>query len=172
MQKVTPLTTAYVGIGSNLATPKAQVQQALQALKTLPHTQLIAISPWYGSTPVGGPAGQPDYINGVASLQTSLSPLALLDALQQIEHAQGRERKERWGARTLDLDILLYGDQTIEEPRLQVPHPRLHERAFVLVPLADIAPHLVLPNGCRVASLLQQVCSTGLWPLEPQRQPR
>lgn len=158
--------TAYIGIGSNLADPLAQVQQAQQALASLPDSRLVAISRWYRSTPVGGPAGQADYINGAAGLQTCLQPHALLDALQQIEQAQGRERKARWGARTLDLDILLYGDIVLTDERLSIPHPRLQERAFVLAPLTDIAPHLVLPNGCRVASLLRQANQSGLWPLE------
>ncbi|HQQ63505.1 MAG TPA: 2-amino-4-hydroxy-6-hydroxymethyldihydropteridine diphosphokinase [Pseudomonadales bacterium] len=158
--------TAYIGIGSNLDSPLAQVRQACHAISKLPATERLAVSAWYRSTPVGGPANQPDYINGVACLQTRLSPQALLDALQQIERVQGRERKERWGARTLDLDILLYGDAVIDDERLQIPHPRLQQRNFVLAPLADIAPHLVLPNGCCVASLLEQVGISGLWPLE------
>jgi 2-amino-4-hydroxy-6-hydroxymethyldihydropteridine diphosphokinase len=169
MQDSHPLITAYIGIGSNLDNPLAQVRQAQQALGSLPATCLMAISPWYRSKPVGGPSDQADYINGVACLQTRLTPHALLDALQHIELAQGRERKERWGARTLDLDILLYGDHIIEDERLQVPHPRLQQRSFVLAPLADIAPHLVLPNGCRVGSSLEQVGNAGLWLLETDR---
>src|SRR6478735_9520100 len=159
---------AYIGIGSNLAQPTQQVEKAVSALKAIPATQLLCVSPWYGSTPVGGPSEQPDYINGAACLQTRLSPLKLLDALQAIEEQQGRERHTRWGARTLDLDLLLYGDQTIHDERLTVPHPRMTERAFVLAPLADIAPHLVLPNGCSVASLLSQLSTTGLWALTTQ----
>ena len=156
---------AYVGIGSNLAEPLQQVQRAVAALEKLPSVDLLAVSPWYGSHPVGGPADQPDYINGVAHLKTSLQPHALLDALQAIEHQQQRVRRERWGARTLDLDLLLYDNECVHDDRLTLPHPCLHERAFVLVPLADIAPQLTLPNGCRVASLLPALSTEGLWPL-------
>lgn len=156
---------AYVGIGSNLAEPLQQVQRAVAALEKLPSVDLLAVSPWYGSHPVGGPADQPDYINGVACLKTSLLPHALLDALQAIEHQQQRVRRERWGARTLDLDLLLYDNECVHDDRLTLPHPRLHERAFVLVPLADIAPQLTLPNGCSVASLLPALSTEGLWPL-------
>ncbi len=158
--------TCYVGIGSNLANPLRQAQRAIEALRAIPATRVLAVSPWYGSHPVGGPAGQPDYINGAACLQTRLAPEALLDALQAIEQQQGRERHTRWGARTLDLDLLLYGNQVINSERLVVPHPRLAGRAFVLAPLADIAPRLLLPNGCGVASLLSQVGMAGLWSLD------
>ena len=156
---------AYVGIGSNLAEPLQQAQRAVAALEKLPSVDLLAVSPWYGSHPVGGPADHPDYSNGVAHLKTSLQPHALLDALQAIEHQQQRVRRERWGARTLDLDLLLYDNECMQDDRLTLPHPRLHERAFVLVPLADIAPQLTLPNGCRVASLLPALSTEGLWPL-------
>ncbi len=162
-----PAITAFIGIGSNLADPLAQARMAVSALQSMPDTNLHAVSPWYGSSPVGGPTGQPDYVNGVACLQTLLQPHALLDALQRIEHQQGRERHSRWGARTLDLDLLLYGDQSIDDDRLTVPHPRLTDRAFVLVPLNDIAPHLVLPNGHSVGSLLPLLPAAGLWPLAP-----
>lgn len=162
------IATAYIGIGSNLAEPLQQVRQAMTALEAIPASSLLAVSPWYGSTPMGGPDGQPDYINGVVCLQTQLAPHALLDALQRIENQQSRERHVRWGARTLDLDLLLYDDQRIHDERLTVPHPRMTERAFVLAPLADIAPHLVLPNGCSVGSLLSQLSTTGLWALATQ----
>lgn len=157
--------TAYVGIGSNLARPLQQVQRAIEALKAIPATRLTGVSPWYGSSPVGGPAEQPDYVNGVARLQTRLSPHALLDALQTIEQQQGRERHTRWGARTLDLDLLLFGNLALDDERLTVPHPRLAERAFVLVPLADLEPGLMLPNGYSVGSLLPHISTTGLWAL-------
>jgi len=156
---------AYIGIGSNLAEPLQQVQRAVTALQQLPATRVLAVSPWYGSHPVGGAGDQPDYINGVAHLHTSLSPHALLDALQTIEQQQLRVRRERWGARTLDLDILLYNNLCLADEKLTIPHPRMHERAFVLVPLMDIAPHLTLPNGCSVASLLPALSIEGLWPL-------
>jgi 2-amino-4-hydroxy-6-hydroxymethyldihydropteridine diphosphokinase len=160
------IATAYIGIGSNLAEPLEQVRRAVTALKSIPASSLLAVSPWYGSSPVGGPDGQPDYINGVACLQTRLAPHALLDALQAIEQQQCRERHTRWDARTLDLDLLLYGDQLIDDDKLTLPHPRMHTRAFVLAPLADIAPNLALPNGCSVGSLLSAVSTMGLWPLD------
>jgi len=137
---------AYIGLGSNLQNPIQQLQQALISLKALPQTQLACVSSFYRSAPLG-PADQPDYCNAVAALDTALAPLALLNALQSIEQAQGRLRGERWGARTLDLDILLFGGQIIESERLSVPHPQMQHRAFVLWPLAEIAPNLVLPNG-------------------------
>lgn len=148
---------AYIGLGSNLANPLQQLQQALEALRRLPDSRLTCVSPFYRSRPMG-PAGQPDYLNAVAMLDTVLGPLALLDALQAIELQQGRVRSgERWGPRTLDLDLLLYGAEVIDEARLQVPHPGLAERNFVLYPLADIAPDLVLPDG-RSVSALREAC--------------
>ncbi len=144
--------TAYIGLGSNLDDPLNQIEQAALELAALPGCQLLALSPRYRSAPMG-PADQPDYINAVAALATQLEPLALLDALQAIEQQHGRQRLLRWGARTLDLDLLLYGEQTIDHPRLMVPHPGMLERAFVLVPLADIAAQLVLADGQNVATL-------------------
>ncbi len=155
---------AFIGLGSNLLEPLRQVAQALDEIASLDGTALLRASGWYRSTALG-PGPQPDYINGVACLQTRLAPHALLDALQLIENQQSRERHTRWGARTLDLDLLLYDDQSIHDERLTVPHPRMTERAFVLAPLADIAPHLVLPNRCSVASLLSTLSTTGLWQL-------
>lgn len=152
---------AYIGLGSNLDRPLAQVTGAVAELAGLAETSVLAQSPWYSSAAVG-PGEQPDYINGVVCLQTELAPLALLDALQHIEQAHHRVRKERWGPRTLDLDILLYGNQVIDEPRLCVPHPWLTRRNFVLVPLADIAPELVLPNGLSVKSLAHNISYEGL----------
>ena len=137
---------AYIGLGSNLNGPIGQVRQALEALRTLPHTRLKACSPLYRSRPLG-PPGQADYINAVADIDTKLPALELLTALQWLENRQGRVRAERWGPRTLDLDILLYGDLLLDDPRLTIPHPRLPERAFVLYPLRDIAPQLRLPDG-------------------------
>lgn len=156
---------AYLGLGSNLASPHAQLHRALDALAQLPHTRLIAVSPFYGSTAIG-PGTQPDYVNGAAQLETGLAPRDLLRALQDIERHQGRERgPERWLPRTLDLDILLYGDQHIDEPHLHIPHPRLHERNFVLLPLFDLAPDLVLPDGRALRDLVQRADHTGIWPL-------
>lgn len=153
----------YIGLGSNLAEPQQQLRGALQALAELPHSRLAAVSSLYGSDPLG-PADQPRYVNAVAALDTSLAPLALLDALQRIELAQGRERKaERWGPRTLDLDILLFGERLIDEPRLTVPHYHMQARAFVLYPLAEIAPaELVLPDGRTLVDLLAACPFSGL----------
>ncbi|OAI91522.1 2-amino-4-hydroxy-6-hydroxymethyldihydropteridine diphosphokinase [Pseudomonas putida] len=129
---------AYIGLGSNLANPQAQLRSALDALAQLPDTRLADVSSFYASDSLS--PGQPRYTNAVAALDTSLAPLDLLDALQGIEADQGRERKERWGPRTLDLDILLYADQVIDEPRLKVPHYHMHARPFVLYPLAELVP--------------------------------
>lgn len=143
----------YIGLGSNLQHPCQQLQQALLALKQLPTTQLISHSSLYRSPPLG-PADQPDYINAVAILSTELTPHALLFLLQAIETQQGRVRNGiRWGPRTLDLDILLYDNLCFTDSRLTLPHPGLYERAFVLYPLYECAPDLVLPNGRPLAEL-------------------
>ena len=155
----------YVGIGSNLDNPLGQVNQAVSRLDQLPECTVTAVSPWYGSTPVGGEPDQPDYVNGVVCLKTTRQPNDLLTALQAIEYAQGRKRETRWGARTLDLDILLYGNLVTTDPQLTIPHPRLSIRPFVLYPLADIAPKLVLPGGVTVASLLAGLDTAGIWRL-------
>lgn len=136
----------YIAIGSNLADPVAQAESAIAALQQLAESNLLSVSSLYGSKPMG-PQDQPDYINAVTCIETTLSPLPLLDALQQIENTQGRERLQRWGARTLDLDILLYGNEIIDSPRLTIPHNGMKEREFVLYPLAEIAPELILPCG-------------------------
>jgi 2-amino-4-hydroxy-6-hydroxymethyldihydropteridine diphosphokinase len=132
---------AYVALGSNLGDRRAHLDAALSALDALPGTRLDAVSAIYETAPVG-PPGQQDYLNAVARLSTTLAPLALLDALLSIEQSRGRVRAERWGPRTLDLDLLVHGDAVLSDPRLTLPHPRLHERAFVLTPLADLAPDL------------------------------
>ncbi|MDR6981619.1 2-amino-4-hydroxy-6-hydroxymethyldihydropteridine diphosphokinase [Rheinheimera pacifica] len=158
---MTPL-RCYIGLGANLEQPVAQLQQAVQALKQLAHSTLVAVSGFYGSKPMG-PQDQPDYVNAVAAIDTTLTPEQLLDALQQIEQQQGRKRKaERWGPRTLDLDILLYGNQVIATERLTVPHYGLRVREFVLYPLYEIAPQLNLPDGTVLSSLLAQVSQNGL----------
>lgn len=153
----------YIGLGSNLAEPAAQLASALQAMAALPRTRLAAVSSLYSSDPLG-PPDQPRYANAVAALDSELAPLELLDALQAIELAQGRVRKdERWGPRTLDLDILLFGERTLDEPRLQVPHYHMHARAFVLYPLAEIAGgDLKLPNGLTLQALLDACPFAGL----------
>lgn len=153
---------AYIGLGSNLADPAGQIRDAFRALASLPQSRLAGQSPLYRSAPVG-PQDQPDFINAVAALDTALSPLALLDALQGLEQAAGRERRRHWGERTLDLDLLLYGDQHIASPRLTVPHPHLHERAFVLVPLAALAPDLHLPDGQPVTYWLARCNQNDVW---------
>ena len=146
----------FIGLGANLDRPEQQLNDALVELSHLANSQLIQTSSLYRSKPVG-PQDQPDYVNAVAELETELSPMALLDALQAIEHAHGRVRKRHWGARTLDLDILLIDQDIIDEPRLQVPHPYAHERAFVLYPLSEIAPNCVLPNAGALSELLPRL---------------
>ncbi|MCO1334663.1 2-amino-4-hydroxy-6-hydroxymethyldihydropteridine diphosphokinase [Microbulbifer sp. OS29] len=146
--------TVYIGLGSNLSEPNKQLRSALSATDQIPNTRLLRCSSYYSSAPVG-PGEQPDYLNAVAELQTALPPLKLLDQLQSIELAHGRERSIRWGARTLDLDILLFGQSQIDLPRLQVPHPRMNERNFVLQPLAELAPEAELPGGESLQALLQ-----------------
>jgi 2-amino-4-hydroxy-6-hydroxymethyldihydropteridine diphosphokinase len=156
------LNTTYIGIGSNLVEPINQVKMAITALKNTANCQLTAVSSLYGSKPMG-PQDQPDYINAVVALQTSLSALALLDQLQTIENNAGRVRKNnRWGARILDLDILLFADQTIENERLTVPHYGIKVREFVLLPLAEIAPNLLLPDGDNVQLLADNIAKNGL----------
>lgn len=139
-------TTTYIGLGSNLDQPILQLNRALASLKALPDTQFVSVSRFYHTAPVGL-IDQPDFVNAVACLKTTLSPHGLLDALHAIENTQGRIRVQKNGPRTIDLDLLLYGEEVIAEPHLTIPHPRLHTRAFVLVPLLEIAPELVLPNG-------------------------
>ena len=156
----------YLGLGSNLATPLQQLQRCITQLRALPAVQVMAISPFYGSTAVG-PGEQPDYVNGAAHIRTSLSASDLLVALQGIEQHQGRERGPvRWLPRTLDLDILLYGNEVIEQPHLHIPHPRMQERNFVLLPLYDLAPDLILPDGKALHDLVQQCGSEGIWHLD------
>lgn len=156
------LQRVYIGLGSNLGQPEAQLQIAINALSALPDSTLVALSSLYATQPLG-PADQPDYLNAVVALDTRLQPLELLDCLQQIEQQQGRQRKaERWGPRTLDLDILLFGQQVIDLPRLQVPHYHLQARPFVLYPLAEIAPDLQLPDGRVLREMLQECPAQGL----------
>lgn len=138
--------TAYIGLGSNLVQPRLQVQQALQGLAQLPACQPLRASRLYRSAPIGGPTAQPDYINAVAAIHTDLTPNELLSALQQLEQQHGRVRYERWGPRTLDLDLLLYDDWLLDSAHLILPHPRLHLRAFVVQPLYEIAPELQIPG--------------------------
>ncbi|AWY41223.1 2-amino-4-hydroxy-6-hydroxymethyldihydropteridine diphosphokinase [Pseudomonas putida] len=151
----------YIGMGSNLAEPAEQLRSAVAAMARLPQTQLVGVSAFYQSDSLL--PGQPRYTNAVAALDSNLAPLELLDALQAIENEQGRERLERWGPRTLDLDILLFGDRLIDEPRLKVPHYHMQERAFVLYPLAELAPaDLRLADGRTLADMLEACPFVGL----------
>ena len=138
---------AYIGVGSNmkgnLSNAEAQVSTAISAIATLPYSQLNQASPYYQSTAIG--PDQPDYINAVIEISTLIDPHTLLSYLQTIENRQGRERKERWGPRTLDLDLLFYGGETISTKRLLVPHPEIQNRNFVLAPLADLNAQQNLP---------------------------
>lgn len=151
----------FLGIGSNLSDPAIQIRHALDALKKIPNSSFGGVSPLYRN-PAVGPGKQPDYLNAVAELLTTLDALALLSHLQRIEFSQGRVRNEHWGARTLDLDILLYGDAFIDLPQLRIPHPRMTIRNFVLYPLYDLAPDLVLPHGTSLRALLDCCPDTGL----------
>lgn len=158
---------AYIGLGSNLADPQAQLARAVAALRNLPASRLTALSRFYRSRPMG-PADQPDYLNAVAMLDTRLEAHELLDALQAIENDQGRVRGPlRWGPRTLDLDLLLFGADIIDTDRLKVPHPGIAERNFVLYPLAEIAPELVLPDGRSLQQMLGACSRDGLDVFEP-----
>ncbi|WP_114326270.1 2-amino-4-hydroxy-6-hydroxymethyldihydropteridine diphosphokinase [Candidatus Colwellia aromaticivorans] len=143
-----PITTiAYIGLGSNLSEPVKQVQAAIDEIKTLAQSHVINVSSLYLSKPMG-PQDQDDYINAVLALETKLTPLELLDALQSIENKAGRVRKENhWGARILDLDIILFGNEIISTERLIVPHYGMKKREFVLLPLAEIAADLMLPSS-------------------------
>jgi 2-amino-4-hydroxy-6-hydroxymethyldihydropteridine diphosphokinase len=161
--------SCFIAVGSNVSDPVSQANEAIAALHLLPNSEWVASSSLYCSRPMG-PQDQPDYINAVVEIKTQLTPLELLDCTQRIELEQGRVRKdERWGPRTLDLDIILYGNEVIDSERLTVPHYGMKEREFVLYPLAEIAPSLQLPDGTQLAELLKEVDRNGLsvWPIEP-----
>lgn len=158
-------TPAYIAVGSNLDDPAAQVRDGLRALASLPSCSAFTASRLYRSTPLG-PQSQPDFVNAAAGLLTQLSPRELLVALKQLESALGRELPvERWGPRRIDFDLIAYGAQRIAEPDLTVPHPGAPVRNFVLYPLLDIAPELVLPGHGSVRTLAAAVGSAGLMPL-------
>lgn len=145
----------YIALGSNLAQPIQQLNQALQAIAHLPNTQLNRVSSFYQSKPLG-PQDQPDYVNAVACITTDFAPLELLEQLQKIEQQQGRIRLRRWGERTLDLDILLYDDLVLQTERLTIPHYDMQNREFVIIPLLEIAPDLILPNGKKLEDLAEK----------------
>ena len=155
---------AYVALGSNLGDRRGHLEAAFAALDRLPGTRLLARSGLYETAPVG-PPGQQDYLNAAAELSTSLEPLELLEALLSIEQARGRVRRERWGPRTLDLDLLLHGEHRISGPRLTLPHPAMLDRAFVLAPLCDLAPGLAL-DGRTLASRLESLDGSGIRRIE------
>jgi 2-amino-4-hydroxy-6-hydroxymethyldihydropteridine diphosphokinase len=153
--------TAYIGLGSNLDDPRFQVERALQALARLPQSSLLRRSHLYASAP-WGVTSQPDFVNAAAALATQLPAQALMRALLDVERGFGRERgSDRWGPRVLDLDLLLYDDCRIDAPGLRLPHPHLHERAFVLLPLSEIAPALDVPGHGPVSELLARIDASG-----------
>lgn len=156
--------TAAIALGSNLGQSYQILTEAIVVLGRTPGIEVVQCSPLYQTAPMGPP--QPDYLNACALLQVTHTPHGLLDILLTIERKFGRVRRERWGPRLLDLDLILYGQQIIETPVLQVPHPRMRERAFVLVPLADIAPHWLDPlTGQRIQTLATIVDRSGVLPL-------
>ena len=151
------MTRVWLAIGSNLASPLQQVNAALAALAQIPDTRVVTVSAFYRTPPLG-PQDQPDYLNAAVALDTALEPEVLLDHTQRIELQQGRVRKdERWGPRTLDLDIMLFGDRVINTPRLTVPHYDMKNRGFMLWPLFEIAPDLAFPDGERLTAVLQRL---------------
>ena len=148
------MTRAYIGLGSNLGDRRAQLEEALRRLGDDPAISVVAVSSYRDTAPVGV-VDQPRFLNAAAALETTLGPRGLLDLLLAVERDLGRDRSgERWGPRTVDLDLLLYGDVSLDEPGLTVPHPRLHERRFVLEPLVELDPALALPGGERLGDLL------------------
>lgn len=160
--------TAFVALGSNLEDPIAQVRAGLRELAALPGTRLVAASSLYRNPPAGY-RDQPDFVNAVAQIETHLAPRELLNALLEIERRHGRARDFPNAPRTLDLDILIYGEREILETGLTIPHPRMLERAFVLVPLAEIAPAAVVPGAGDVSRLVARVDTTGMVKLSDER---
>ncbi|ALL16296.1 MULTISPECIES: 2-amino-4-hydroxy-6-hydroxymethyldihydropteridine diphosphokinase [Enterobacter] len=151
------MTLAYIAIGSNLASPLEQVNAAVQALGEIPQSKIVAVSSFYRTPPLG-PQDQPDYLNAAVVLETALDAETLLDNTQRIELQQGRVRKaERWGPRTLDLDIMLFGHETINTERLTVPHYDMKNRGFMLWPLFEVAPDLIFPDGIPLRTILDNL---------------
>lgn len=156
------MANVFIALGANLGNPLQQAHEAITAIAQLPSTLITKTSPFYRSKPLG-PQDQPDYLNAVLQINTDLSPLDLLSALQQIETALGRVRKDqRWGARTLDLDILLYDNIEMNTQSLTIPHYDMKQREFVLYPLFDIAPQLVLPDNTRLSELIKNITLNGM----------
>jgi len=155
----------FIGLGSNLENPLEQIKTAVKDMKAMIDTELVACSSLYKSPPMG-PQDQPDYINAAIELETTLTPHSLLDELQKIEQQHGRVRKRHWGERTLDLDVLVYGEQVIKDDRLTVPHPGIAERAFVVYPLAELDGSLEIPGLGNVAQLVEACPRDGLQQVE------
>ncbi|MDX1795757.1 MAG: 2-amino-4-hydroxy-6-hydroxymethyldihydropteridine diphosphokinase [Hydrogenovibrio sp.] len=158
------MAVAYIGIGSNLDDPALQVRQAIESLNDLPKTRLLKASSLYGSKPQG-PQDQPDFINAVASIETDLSPLDLLLALQQQEQQQGKIKKRHWGERVIDLDILLYDDVVLDQADLILPHPQIDQRDFVLLPLQEVMADREIPGKGSLSDLIAALPITYVYPL-------
>jgi len=168
---VNNLSIAYVGLGSNLDNPHFQLDSAVDALRQTKNISAVVCSHYYSSKAVG-PGEQPDYVNAAIKCATSLSPIELLTELQRIENAHGRQRKVRWGARTLDLDLLLYDDVCLDEPTLQIPHPEIRNRNFVLYPLQDLNSQLVFPSGEKIADVMLSVSMSDLHRIDSTYMPQ
>ena len=147
------MTIAFIGLGSNIKLPKQQIKSAIKSIEGIALTQVLKVSSLYKSKPVG-PQNQNDYINAVAKIDTDLMPLELLECMQDIENQQGRIRKEHWGPRTLDLDILMFGEEIIKDDKLTIPHAEIENRSFVLAPLAEIDPNCLIPEKGMARDLL------------------
>lgn len=147
------MSRCFIGLGANLNDPVQQIRLALAALAAIPDTRLQQVSSLYGSKPLG-PQDQPDYVNAVAVVETTLTPLALLDQLQRIEQELGRVKLRHWGERCIDLDLLLFDDLTMTSERLTIPHKELQNRSFVVYPLQEIDPALILPDGTPIATVV------------------
>ena len=160
------MTLSYIGVGANIGAPRAAIDRAI-ALLGAGEDAVVAVAPYYGSRPLG-PPDQPDYVNTVVALDARSGPVGLLQRCKAIERCLGRKTVVRWGPRVIDLDLLLYGDLQLTEPALTLPHPELHRRRFVLHPLADLAPDLIVPGLARTVRELADslTCDPGaIWPL-------
>jgi len=155
------MTIAYIGLGSNMESPRQHITTAIQSLGEIQSTRIINVSSLYKSKPMG-PQNQGDYINAVVQIETEMEPTELLNCLQAIENDHGRVRAEHWGPRTIDLDILMFGNEIIQNDRLTVPHPEITNRSFVIVPLAEIDPACVVPEKGLVSDLILRIDQDGL----------